>query len=38
VQHEMDHLTGKVFVDYLSALKQDRIRNKLKKRKAREAA
>jgi peptide deformylase len=38
VQHEMDHLTGKVFVDYLSALKQDRIRTKMKKRKAREAA
>lgn len=38
VQHEMDHLTGKVFVDYLSALKQDRIRSKLKKRKQREAA
>lgn len=38
VQHEMDHLTGKVFVDYLSALKQDRIRIKMKKRKARETA
>jgi peptide deformylase len=38
IQHEMDHLTGKVFVDYLSALKQDRIRTKLKKRKAKEAA
>ncbi len=38
VQHEMDHLSGKVFVDYLSALKQDRIRTKLKKRKARETA
>jgi len=38
VQHEMDHLTGKVFVDYLSALKQDRIRTKMKKRKGREAA
>ena len=37
VQHEMDHLTGKVFVDYLSALKQDRIRTKLKKRRTREA-
>jgi len=37
VQHEMDHLTGKVFVDYLSALKQDRIRTKLKKRKVRDA-
>jgi peptide deformylase len=38
IQHEMDHLTGKVFVDYLSALKQDRIRTKMKKRKAKEAA
>jgi peptide deformylase len=38
IQHEMDHLTGKVFVDYLSNLKQDRIRTKLRKRKAREAA
>lgn len=38
IQHEIDHLTGKVFVEYLSALKQDRIRTKLKKRKAREAA
>ena len=38
IQHEMDHLIGKVFVDYLSALKQDRIRTKLKKRKAREVA
>jgi peptide deformylase len=38
VQHEIDHLTGKVFVEYLSALKQERIRTKLKKRKAREAA
>jgi peptide deformylase len=38
IQHEMDHLTGKVFVDYLSTLKQDRIRTKLRKRKAREAA
>lgn len=32
VQHEMDHLAGKVFVDYLSRLKQDRIRKKLVKR------
>jgi peptide deformylase len=38
VQHEMDHLLGKVFVEYLSSLKQDRIRTKLKKRKAKEAA
>lgn len=35
VQHEMDHLIGKVFVDYLSPLKRDRIRSKLLK-KARE--
>ena len=32
VQHEMDHLLGKVFVDYLSALKRSRIRTKLLKR------
>ncbi len=32
IQHEMDHLLGKVFVQYLSSLKQSRIRNKLKKR------
>ena len=31
VQHEMDHLMGKVFVEYLSPLKQNRIRNKLRK-------
>ncbi|MGA8862378.1 MAG: peptide deformylase [Gallionella sp.] len=31
VQHEMDHLIGKVFVEYLSQLKQIRIRAKLKK-------
>lgn len=33
IQHEMDHLQGKVFVEYLSQLKQGRIRNKLKKRR-----
>lgn len=32
IQHEMDHLAGKVFVDYLSRLKQDRIRKKLVKK------
>lgn len=32
VQHEMDHLQGKVFVEYLSPLKRDRIRTKLLKR------
>jgi peptide deformylase len=31
IQHEIDHLDGKVFVDYLSRLKQDRIRKKLVK-------
>ncbi len=37
VQHEMDHLLGKVFVEYLSPLKQDRIRTRLRKRRARAA-
>ena len=31
VQHELDHLDGKVFVEYLSNLKQNRIKTKLKK-------
>lgn len=31
LQHEIDHLDGKVFVDYLSRLKQSRIRKKLEK-------
>jgi len=31
IQHEMDHLDGKLFVDYLSRLKRDRIRKKLDK-------
>jgi len=31
IQHEVDHLDGKVFVDYLSRLKQQRIRKKLEK-------
>jgi peptide deformylase len=31
VQHEMDHLEGKLFVDYLSELKRGRIRKKLEK-------
>jgi peptide deformylase len=33
IQHEMDHLDGKVFVDYLSRLKQQRILARLKKQK-----
>ena len=31
VQHEVDHLDGKLFVDYLSSLKRSRIRKKLEK-------
>lgn len=31
VQHEMDHLQGKVFVEYLSVLKQNRIKTRLRK-------
>ena len=34
VQHEIDHLNGKVFVDYLSRVKRTRIRKKLLKAKA----
>lgn len=33
IQHEMDHLLGKLFVDYLSPLKRNRIRSKLLKLK-----
>ena len=32
IQHELDHLAGKLFVEYLSPLKQSRIKSKLKKR------
>jgi peptide deformylase len=35
IQHEMDHLEGKVFVEYLSRLKQSRILAKLKKQQRR---
>lgn len=31
IQHELDHLDGKVFVEYLSRMKQDRIKTKLNK-------
>lgn len=31
IQHEIDHLNGKLFVDYLSALKRNRIKQKLQK-------
>lgn len=35
IQHEIDHLDGKLFVDYLSSLKRNRIRKKLEKQGAR---
>ncbi|WP_198156031.1 peptide deformylase, partial [Herbaspirillum autotrophicum] len=31
IQHEMDHLKGKVFVEYLSQLKRNRIKTKMLK-------
>jgi len=37
IQHEMDHLDGRIFVEYLSRLKQQRIVEKLKKQKRRSA-
>jgi peptide deformylase len=37
VQHELDHLLGKVFVDYLSTLKRSRIRTKLLKKQREES-
>jgi peptide deformylase len=37
VQHEMDHLIGKVFVEYLSSLKRDRIKTKMLKKTRDEA-
>lgn len=38
IQHEIDHLDGKLFVDYLSDLKRTRIRKKLEKQQRLEAA
>jgi len=37
IQHEMDHLEGRIFVELLSELKQNRIRTKLKKRQRKAA-
>jgi peptide deformylase len=37
IQHEMDHLLGKVFVEYLSPFKRDRIRSKMIKKTREEA-
>jgi peptide deformylase len=38
VQHELDHLLGKVFVEYLSPLKRNRIKSKMLKRQREERA
>ena len=38
IQHEMDHLAGKLFVDYLSPLKREMVRKKLAKQKRQAAA
>jgi peptide deformylase len=38
IQHEMDHLEGKVFVDYLSPLKREQVRKKLDKQRRAAAA
>lgn len=37
IQHEIDHLDGKLFVDYLSPLKRNRIRKKLEKQAKQES-
>jgi len=37
IQHEIDHLNGKLFVDYLSSLKRGRIRKKLEKQQRQNA-
>jgi peptide deformylase len=37
IQHEMDHLKGKLFVDYLSPLKQRMVRKKLEKQRRQES-
>jgi peptide deformylase len=38
IQHEMDHLAGKLFVDYLSPLKRELVRKKLEKQRKHAAA
>jgi peptide deformylase len=38
IQHEIDHLDGKLFVDYLSEAKRQRIRKKLEKERRHQAA
>ena len=36
IQHELDHLKGKLFIDYLSSLKRNRVRKKLEKQQRQE--
>ena len=38
IQHEIDHLDGKLFVDYLSPLKREMVRKKLAKQRRADAA
>jgi len=38
IQHELDHLQGKLFIDYLSTLKRQRIRTKLEKQQRKHAS
>ena len=38
VQHEMDHIDGRLFVDYLSSLKRERVRKRLEKERKERAA
>ena len=38
IQHEMDHLEGKLFVDYLSPLKREMVRKKLVKQRKQASA
>jgi peptide deformylase len=38
IQHEIDHLDGRLFVDYLSALKRERLKKKTRKKAKREAS
>jgi peptide deformylase len=38
IQHELDHLEGRLFVDYLSDLRRERIRKKLEKERKHKSA
>ena len=36
IQHEIDHLNGKLFIDYLSPLKRNRLKKKIRKQRTEE--